>query len=93
MNVSDRIRADLARAPDTPNFMLVQRYGCTNALVSKIRKSMGIPFKSWKSTPRMVALPEYMIPALTRMAEAEGNGVTVQDLVIGVLNDVIAEQE
>lgn len=89
--VTEQVRRDLLADPATPNFVLVQRYGCTNGLVSKIRKQVGLPWRSWKTQPRTVVLPEYMMEALSRMAYDAGADVTVHDLVLGILDDAIAE--
>ena len=91
MRISDRIRAELRADPTVSNRVLVEKYDCTSALVSKMRKQLGIPLQPWQCTPLQIVLPVYMLGPLGRLAKELGSDVTIQDYVIAVLNDCIAE--
>lgn len=91
MTVTSKIEQELIRDPGIRNFALVAKYQCSNALISRIRKRLGVPYYANMKQHFSVYVPAYMLNPLAEIAADMGDTVTIDDLVVGVLNDLIAE--
>lgn len=92
-SITAKIERDLVNNPRIRNCDLVARYGCSNALPSRIRKRLGMSLNPNKQNQFRVVLPAYMLEPLMQIASSMGDDVTIDDVVIGVIDDLIAEHQ
>lgn len=91
MSVTAKIREELKRDPSIRNRDLMVRYGCTNSLISHIRARMALPYFAQKRENFRVYLPNDMLHPLAEIARDMGETVTIDDVVVSVITDLIAE--
>lgn len=91
MSATAHIERELIRDPSVRNCDLAARYGCSNALVSRVRDRLGLPLHRKNQKRLRVVLPAYMLEPLGAIAAATGSDVTIEDVVAGALDDLIAE--
>jgi hypothetical protein len=91
MTKTAKIREELMRDPSIRNRDLMARYGCTNSLISHIRARMELPYFAQKRDNFRVYLPAHMLQPLAEIARDMGETVTIDDVVVSVVTDLIAE--
>ncbi len=84
---TQKVREMLHRNPHIPNKEIMRVVRCSNAIVSRTRRDMGLRLQPRKSYAARVFLPEYLYSWLQEEARNTGPDVTVQDMVMAILND------